>query len=115
MTPGEQACNDLRVSLKEYFESRLRGLEDQIQNSGKDLERRLEGLNELRQQVVSDRGMFTTRELHDRLQADVSELESKLTSLNTKIATWYTIVAGAYGIIQIVLSVVFYHLFNQPK
>lgn len=104
MTPGQQACNDLKVTLKEYFESRL-----------KEYDRQLHEITETHRKVLEDQSRFVTRELHDKLQADMSKLENTLTALTTKISQWFIIVAGAYGLIQIGLSALFYHLFHQPK
>lgn len=101
MTPGEQACNELRVTLKEYFESKLT-----------EVERRLVSLNDLNHSMSQDRAHFVSRELHDRLQSELSDLEKLVTALTTKISTWFMVVAGAYGLIQIGLSALFYHLFR---
>lgn len=122
LTPGEKACNNLNVSLKEYFESKLT-----------EVERRLVSLNDLNHLMSQDRAKFVSRELHDRLQTELSDLEQSLTklagtaakqsdlndlvkivtTLTTKISTWFLIVAGAYGLIQVGLSALFYHLFHQ--
>jgi uncharacterized protein YydD (DUF2326 family) len=104
MTPGEHACNELKVTLKEYFESRMG-----------EYNRRLESLNDLNKHMAEDRAKFVPRDLHDKLQSDLSKIENTLTALTTKISQWFIIVAGAYGLIQIGLSALFYHLFHQPK
>lgn len=111
----EQLADRVEITLKDYIDLKITGLEHAIQTSKEDLERRLGDLNHLRQEVLRDRAMFVTRELHDRLQSDVSTLQTALGTLTSKVSTWLTAVAAFYGIIQIVLSAIFYHLFNSTK
>lgn len=101
-TKGEVACENLHVSLKEFFESKLT-----------EVERRLISLNDLHRYMAGERQNFATRELHDKLEAEVVALAKAIVALNTKISTWFLIVAGAYGLIQIGLSALFYHLFTK--
>jgi hypothetical protein len=68
---------DIRLKgLEKYIDARLKALEEATKLARENMERRLENLNELRQQVVTDRSQFVSRELHDRLQDEVSDIRS---------------------------------------
>ena len=72
------------VSLKEYIETIIKDHDRlyseraaqqarELALAREELERRLEGLNELRKQVVQDRAMFFTKEAHEFYAARVQE------------------------------------------
>lgn len=58
-----------RIELKDYFEQvielRFRALERQFAAFEKDLDRRLEGMNEVRAQMVAQKMQFVSREVYD--------------------------------------------------
>lgn len=58
------------ISLREYTDLRFADVERRIVERGVDMERRLAALNELRSEVVADRGLLVRREFLDqRLQS----------------------------------------------
>lgn len=96
MTPGEQACNDLKVTLKEYFESKL-----------SEVERRLVSLNDLNKFMAEDRAKFVTRELHDKLAEDLKDTQLSVTKLNSRILAWTSSIALFDSVI---IGILVYHL-----
>jgi hypothetical protein len=53
--------------------------------AGADINRRLEGMNELRTQINSERGLYLSREVFDREHAQLSrEMDTRLKALETK-------------------------------
>lgn len=51
------------ISIRDYIETMLRLHDEMHTRQHAELERRLEGLNELRKDVITDRGLYATREL----------------------------------------------------
>ena len=80
---------ELRVSYEKAVEKAL-------ELQAKEVERRLEGMNELRQQVVSDRAQFVRREIYDTRQ---DALDARVTAAEKLAATAAATLAGkAQGI-----------------
>lgn len=100
MTPGEHACDQLKVSLKEYFDSRLA-----------EIERRLVSLNDLNKLMSTERGVFVTRDLHDHLVDDISKLQVRIASLETRMITW---VGGMAAFNTLVIMIFVYHITKLP-
>ena len=86
-------CNNrLNIDCKEYFDSKFEELEARIvlmndanskalEVADKDLQRRLEGMNEFRAQLTTQAANFITRDLHDR---ELELIKAKLDN-NTKL------------------------------
>lgn len=67
------------VPLRDYFEAQFMALERANEAKTKELDRRLEELNQLRDEVVTDRQRFMPRDVYDEghrsLMAKVEQLE----------------------------------------
>jgi hypothetical protein len=72
------------VSLRDYIERILDERDKAVQVAYRNLEQRLDKLNELRSEVQQDRGQFLRndvyQERHDQLRQSVSDLEDRLQS-----------------------------------
>jgi hypothetical protein len=105
------------VSLKEFFEAlltaqnlhsnaRFDALDKAIALSREELNRRLEGLNQLRNEVITDRNVFMKREScedkHKELSVWRDTVNKKLTTLETRSITW----TAAVGIFFLILNIV---------
>jgi len=103
------------ISLKEYFSKlleeqdkrinlRFDELDKALRLSREEMERRLEGLNQLRTEVTSDRSQFTLRikceAEHDNLKIWRDSVNKKLTTLETRSITW----TAAVGIFFLIIS-----------
>ena len=125
MANGQQV-NQYGVSLRDFFEARMRSLEeatkshmegherehralaDALTLQAKEIERRLEGLNELRQQVVTDRGDFARRDMLDQrfktVDSDRVMLRDRLGALEGRFLG-IGLAATALSAIAVVVSV----------
>src|SRR4030043_2337725 len=103
------------ISLKSFFERMLEeqekritlrfdSLDKALMLNRNEMERRLEGLNQLRTEVVSDRGQFTLRDKCEDKHSDLSKwqdlVNKKLTILETRSITW----TAAVGIFFLIVS-----------
>lgn len=84
-----------RVALKEHLERRIceverrfeikfEAIEQSIEVTAKDMERRLSDLNQLRAEVTSDRGQFLQREAYSVWR---DTIEGRLTRMETRSVT----------------------------
>ena len=102
------------------IEARLNGMDEAIkvradathtalQLKTQEMDRRLEGLNQLRQEVVRDRDQFLKREMYDDKSKSydtwVAGVNEKLTRMETRYESRITL-ATAVSILSIVLAVV---------
>ena len=79
--------SDLSISLREYVDTLLREREKELYRTAAELERRLEGLNDLRAEVVKDRNMYLLREVCERMHGSLVDRIGKLENMQTKIVT----------------------------
>jgi len=105
------------ISLREFFEKmmqqqeehmelRFSSLDKALMLSRDEMNRSLESLNELRQQVVSDRGAFIISDIYNSHQKDLAVwrdgINRKLTILETRSITW----TAAVGVFFVILTLV---------
>jgi len=88
----------------------LREREKELNRTAAELERRLEGLNELRAEVVKDRNMYLLREVYDRMHGPLVERISKLENMQTKIVTVGLVLVALSGL----LGWMFGHMIGKP-
>lgn len=72
--------DDTRVTLKEYTDARFEALSNAIQNTATQLDKRLDGMNEFRQQINDLTRQFVTRQEHDLLVNRVNSNENKISN-----------------------------------
>jgi hypothetical protein len=72
-----------------------------------ELERRLEGLNQLRAEVVQDRKDFLLKDTYDIKTTYYDDwcrgVDSRLTTLETRIATWVATLGVLFTVVQLIL------------
>lgn len=111
--PNDKNHEEPCVPLKEYIEARFVSLEIAQQASEKDLERRLGELNQLRKEVIEDRGRLVTRESYDQTVREWGmwrdTVNTRLTTIETRSITW----TAAIGIFFVVVQVVMYFLLHR--
>jgi len=118
LTPVASSADEI-VTLRSYVEmlisERTKHLETKFTSSeiavkiaGDNLQRELEKLNELRQEVVKDRSMFITVSLFDSkidaIHKDVQELKERQTATETRAATWMVAIGIFFVIVQIAIN-----------
>jgi len=99
------------------LEARMDGMDKAVELKTVEMERRLEGLNELRSEVIKDRELLVKKEGYDlkmaMLDSWITAANEKLTTLmisyNNRIslASWLAIVATIISIINILVFVYF--------
>jgi len=94
------------ISLREYIDARFDSLDRAISLSREEMNRRIEGLNQLRSEVVTDRNEFQRKELcetqHQELVHWREMVNKKLTVLETRSITW----TASVGVFFIILGFV---------
>ena len=80
------------ITLREYIDIRFDSLDKALALSREEMNRRLEGLNQLRGEVITDRSQFMPRDKCDDKHAVFSDWQAsvnkKLTVLETRSITW---------------------------
>lgn len=122
-TPGDRraicyvpdtSCN-LRHDLeKEAIDHRFDSMDQALKLRAAELERRLEGLNELRTQVISDREQFVKKEAYemrvgyydkyiDDTRLTHQGLVNRVTVIETRSIVWTSVIGVAFTILQVLL------------
>ena len=94
----------------QVFTERLNGMDRALAIRAADLERRLEGLNQLRQEVVRDREMFLNKEVYNTKTAFYdgwcSEVNDRLTKIETRSIVWTSAIVLIFTIVEILVRMV---------
>jgi hypothetical protein len=89
------------------IEARLSGMDMALELRHADMERRLEGLNQLRTEVVRDREQFVRKDSydtgHESLRGMIADMTRRVTIIETRSVTWTLALGGAFAIIQMIL------------
>lgn len=102
------------AALDRYFERRFKEVEEKTELARREVDRRMEGMNELRAQIEQERGQYMTRELYDQrheaLVGRVGRLDNRLATLEggtqIRAATVGWLIAGLGLILTVVIVVV---------
>ena len=121
MTPLLSGAQTLdTVTLRQYFDVVLRehikqeelrfSLTDKaLQLQSTDLERRLEGLNQLRQEVVRDRDLYQRKDSSEArweaLNTWKSDISSRLTLVESRSVVWNAVIGVVFVFVQIGLGI----------
>lgn len=111
---SSEEINQLRVSMKEYFDSRLAAIEKQIATSNHVLDIRLEGMNEFRQSMQDQANTYLTMKEHnawrEKIESELQALRDFKTTIDAKadqktvtigfILSLLAFVTGVIGIIE---------------
>jgi uncharacterized protein YydD (DUF2326 family) len=109
-----RVCQTKHASIKDATElreraivARLDAMDEALTLRTGELERRLEGLNQLRQEVTQDRKEFLQKETYDIKTAYYDEwcrnVDARLTTLETRIATWVASLGVLFTVVQLIL------------
>jgi predicted sugar kinase len=97
------------VPLKEHFESRLAAIVKTMKATDRVIEARLEAMNELREQINSERGHHITRDEHSlvytRLQEDIKNLQLSRAELAGKASMATVFWTGALALCGVITSI----------
>ena len=96
------------VSLREHIESRLSSLEKATEVAKREMDRRLDGMNEFREQLRKQEGTFITKEFfdskHDSIQIQVDELRLARAAVDAKASQTSVYIAYALAVISLLLE-----------
>jgi hypothetical protein len=100
-----KACiREMELQLKR-IEERMDSMDVALDLRSGELERRLGGMNELREEVVRDRAQFVFRESHDAREAILREfitlLDKKIEKIETRFSTWLIAIALIVTVLQL--------------
>jgi len=114
MAVDSKLCDEKHAYMGRLIDHRFESMDRAVIERTKELERRLEGLNELRQQVVRDRDQFVKRETYemrvgyyDKYIEDTrmghQELVNRVTVIETRSIVWTSVIGVAFTILQVLL------------
>lgn len=86
-----------KISLREYFESKITDIKDSVKLAYSQMEKRLEGMNEFRDTLKDQASRFVTR---DEMESKMSVMQSKIDALNKVV--WMA--TGGLVVFQIVIK-----------
>ena len=114
MAVDSKLCDEKHAYMGQLIDHRFESMDRAVIERTKELERRLEGLNELRQQVIKDRDQFVKKETYDlRVQHYDKYIEdsrgthqalmNRLTVIETRSVVWTSVIGVAFTVLQVLL------------
>lgn len=100
----DAVCRILHLHM-EKVSVRLDSMDRALEKAERDMERRLEGLNELRGDVVRDRDWFVRREAYEIKTTYYDEWMHRVNDRLTKIETRTVVWTGAVALFLIVIEI----------
>jgi hypothetical protein len=108
-----KALEDAIVACNKLQDSRFEAAKEALNLRSAELDKRLEGLNQLRAEVVKDREQFVRKETYDTahevIRSAQIETSRRLTIVETRSVVWTAAIAVFFVIVQIAL------LYWHPK
>jgi hypothetical protein len=110
MSFEEKMC----IARNEAVKSRLNGMDLAIDVRAQEMERRLEGLNELRQDVVKDRDLFVRKDVfyqhqdsqnkqYEEIEKRVGMHDTRITIIETRAVVWTAAIAMFFTVVQVLM------------
>lgn len=114
MAVPEKLCDEKHAYMNQLIDHRFDAMDQALKLRAAELERRLEGLNELRSQVVKDRDQFVKKEAYemrvmyydkhiDDTRLTHQGLVNRVTVIETRSIVWTSVIGVAFTILQILL------------
>lgn len=94
------------ISLRDYFEVRIAALEKAVQVAKVEMDRRLDGMNEFREQLNTQANKFLTRTEYELLRLDVQSLKEVQAELRGKASRNSVTIAYALSAASIMVSII---------
>lgn len=94
------------VTLREYIESRIDGIETAIQKAEEALNIRLEHMNEFREQISRERGQYLTKEVYEEHQKAVDERLKNLEMAGSFSSGKMWMVMAGFALIPTVIAII---------
>jgi hypothetical protein len=114
MAVDAKLCDEKHSYMERIINHRFESMDASVVAKSIDLERRLEGLNDLRAQVIRDRDQFVKKETYDlRVQHYDKYIEgayithqalmNRLTVIETRSVVWTSVIGVAFTVLQVLL------------
>ena len=114
MAVNEKLCDEKHAYMGKLIDHRFESMDQALKLRSMELERRLEGLNQLRGEVTKDRDQFVKREAYEmRVQfydkyiedtrATHQALINRVTVIETRSVVWTSVIGVAFTILQVLL------------
>ena len=111
---ADDCSEKLCEARRDVIQSRLDGMDKALAIKTAEMDRRLEELNKLRQEVVQDRGLYMTKEMygsaHSSLSNAVEDTRNRINNIGvrvsvveTRIVVWSAAIGMVFAILQVVL------------
>jgi len=81
--------------------ARIDAMDKAVTVKTEEMERRLEGLNELRKDVVKDREQFVRKEIYESKVKEYDEGMKRLANLESKLIAWASAIVVVFALINI--------------
>ena len=92
------------VTLKEFFLSKLESQDKALTLAKEGMDRRLDGMNHIQEQIREMKSTYVSRIEHDTLVKEIRELREFRVSLESKASMMSVYIAYALSIISIVIA-----------
>ena len=105
------------VSLRDYFDAKLKSVKQAVRVAKTENDRRLEELNNLRKEYSEDRGKYVLLEIFNsqsnQFSKDFQIVTNRLTAIETRIITWTAALGFFFTLLQIGLAFCYYFLIHK--
>ena len=93
--------------IVEQLHQRMNGMDSALVLRTQELERRLEGLNQLRDEVTKDRDQYVQKSVYDiktsLYDIAMKDLTTRMTIQETRSVVWISVVGGGVVLLQLLL------------
>jgi LPS O-antigen subunit length determinant protein (WzzB/FepE family) len=104
LTPQEIA--ELRVSLRDHFEARIKALEKATDIASNNLKERLSTMNVFREQLKEQASHFITRTEHDVLCTRIGSIENSIAKMEGKASQSAVNIGYAISALVLIVSII---------
>ena len=105
------------VSLRDYFDAKLKSVKQAVRVAKTENDRRLEELNNLRKEYSEDRGKYVLTEIfnsqNSQFSKDYQAVTNRLTAVETRSVTWTAALGFFFTILQIGVAICYYFIFHK--
>jgi hypothetical protein len=95
----QSTCRKIE-DLEKLINIQFAAHEKALETARSEMERRLAALNELRSEVLTDRNRFLSCDVYNEWK---SAVDKAITKIETRSATWVTVIGIAFALLQIVI------------
>lgn len=88
----------------ESIKVRLKSMDKALELQAKEIERRMSGMNELREEFTSDRGQFVLKDSCTAKHKEVDMLSNRVAVLETRVIIYVGVTVAFFSLIQIALK-----------